>query len=67
MMKATEPDVANGGKYTTMQTVRALGVCKETLRRYTEFGFIRCYVNEITQRKVYKGSEIKRCWRMMRG
>ena len=55
------PKVTPSGRYTVMQTCRALGIDRNTLRSYTVKGYIKCVYRPDT-RKVYKGSEITRFW-----
>lgn len=63
MITATEPVVAQEGRYSVTQTCTALGIHRNTLRKYTEQGLIKCGFRRETARKFYKGSEIVRFWR----
>ena len=42
MITPEEPRVAATGRYNITETCRALGICRNTLRRYTEEGKIKC-------------------------
>ena len=44
-----------------METCRALGIDRNTLRSYTARGYIKCAYRP-DMRKYYKGSEITRFW-----
>lgn len=63
MISANEPEVAATGRYSVTETCAQLGICKNTLRRYTELGLIRCGFRRGSGRKFYTGSEIIRFWR----
>ncbi|WP_289763498.1 helix-turn-helix domain-containing protein [uncultured Duncaniella sp.] len=62
MVTATEPQVALTGRYTVKQTCEHLGIHRNTLRRYTEEGHIKCSFRRETARKIYLGKEILRFW-----
>lgn len=62
-MTSTEPNVSNEGRYSVTETCKALGVHKNTLRRYTAQGFIKCGYRRGTCRKFYSGCEIRRFWK----
>lgn len=61
-MTAEKPRVSLDGLYNVKQTCDALGVCKTTLRKYTDAGFIKATFRRGTQTKAYKGREIIRFW-----
>lgn len=63
MVTATEPQVALTGRYTVKQTCEYLGIHRNTLRRYTEEGYIKCSFRRETARKIYLGVEILRFWK----
>ena len=63
MMASEEPRVSAGGRYSIGETCAALGIHRNTLRRYTESGMIRCGFRRATRAKFYLGSEILRFWR----
>ena len=63
MVTATEPQVAPNGRYTVKQTCEHLGIHRNTLRRYTEEGHIKCNFRRETARKIYLGVEILRFWK----
>lgn len=63
MITAIEPQVTADGRYSVSQTCAALGIHRNTLRKYTELGMIKCGFRRESARKFYKGSEIVRFWR----
>lgn len=63
-MSTTEPKVSDKGRYTMTETCKALGVHRNTLRRWLEAGKIKYKFRRIDNRKVIEGSEIKRVWRV---
>ncbi len=42
-MITIEPNVLDTGRYSITETCTALGISRETLRKYTNSGDIRCY------------------------
>lgn len=63
MITATEPDVSETGRYSVTETCRKLGIHRNTLRKYTSLGLIRCGMRRQTERKFYSGREILKFWR----
>lgn len=63
MITPVEPQVASEGRYTVGQTCRALGIHRNTLRKYTDAGMIKCGFRRESARKFYLGREIVRFWR----
>lgn len=63
MIVATEPRVVNNGRYSVTETSKVLGIHRNSLRKYTEQGFIKCGFRKHTARKFYLGSEILKFWR----
>lgn len=62
-MIATEPNISTSGRYSISETCSALGISRETLRKYTDSGEIKCSYRRATQRKFYKGSDILSFWK----
>lgn len=62
-MVATEPNISTSGRYSISETCNALGISRETLRKYTTSGEIKCSYRRATQRKFYKGSDILSFWK----
>lgn len=62
-MTATEPKVDKTGRYTVAQTCEVLDISRETLRKRTKEGKIRCTVSRNDNKKRYPGIEIIRFWR----
>lgn len=62
MVTAIEPKVSPTGRYSVKQTCEQLGIHRNTLRRYTEEGHIKCSFRRETARKIYLGREILRFW-----
>ena len=63
MITAIEPKVAETGRYSITETCNVLGIHRNSLRKYTDQGFIKCGFRKVTARKFYTGSEILRFWR----
>ncbi len=58
MVTAIEPQVAPTGRYSVGETCKHLGIHRNTLRKYTDEGHIKCGFREETARKIYTGQEI---------
>ncbi len=63
-MTNLEPNVADAGRYTVTETCKALGIHRNTLRRWTLAGKIQCKFRRIDNCKVFEGKEIKKAWRV---
>lgn len=63
MITPVEPAVRADGRYSISQTCAVLGIHRNTLRRYTESGMIKCGFRRESLRKFYPGREIIRFWR----
>lgn len=63
MITPTEPNVNVTGRYSVTETSAALGIHRNSLRKYTELGLIKCGFRRHTARKFYLGSEILKFWR----
>lgn len=64
-MKAEEPKVILNGRYSINETCKLLGICRDTLYRYThDTCEIKCGIVERGGRirKFYLGKEILRFW-----
>lgn len=53
-------DIPDTGQYTIKETADIIGIHRNTLRNYTNAGFIRCSFRRGTGKKFYYGKEIKR-------
>ena len=62
-MIEVEPRVSLSGRYSIAQTCKILGICRNTLVKYTRLGAIRYGVRRSTTKKFYAGSEIMRFWK----
>lgn len=62
MITSSEPQVQKTGRYTVTETCKHLGIHKNTLRKYTDEGRIKCGFRKESARKFYLGSEITRFW-----
>ena len=63
MITALEPNVSPNGRYSTMETCRAHGIHRDTLRTYTETKkLIKCGMRKFGNHyvKFYLGSEMFR-------
>lgn len=63
-MSNTEPKVNPAGRYSINETTEMLGISRNTLRKYTELGYIKCGFHKRTLKKFYVGLEITKFWRM---
>lgn len=64
-MTYQEPDVLPMGRYSIKETCNALGISRETLRKYTNIGLIKCNFRRGTLKKFYNGRDILTFWRTM--
>ncbi len=62
-MTALEPRVSEYGRYNVTQTCAALGIHRNTLKRYTNERKIKASISRLNGRLIYSGAEIKRVWR----
>lgn len=62
MFSSIPPDVNPIGRYSIKETCLFLGICRDTLRKYTCEGLIRCGFRKHNYSKFYLGSEIMRFW-----
>lgn len=63
-MTNIEPKVSDAGRYTMTETCKALGIHRNTLRRWVQAGKMKVKFRRIDNRKVIDGAEIKRAWRV---
>lgn len=63
MITAIEPNVSATGRYSVNEASEALGIHRNSLRRYTEQGLIKCGFRRATTKKFYLGSEIIKFWK----
>ena len=63
-MTNIEPKVADAGRYTMTEACKALGIHRNTLRRWLQAGKMKVKFRRIDNRKVIDGAEIKRAWRV---
>lgn len=64
-MTNTQPNVHPDNYYSRNEAAQALHVDTKTLDRYTDSGAIKCFVRKCNNRRVWKGSDIINCWRLM--
>lgn len=62
-MIATEPRVAETGRYSQEETSKLLGVHRSTVIRWAKEGKIKYGIRRSNSRKFYLGREIVRCWK----
>lgn len=53
------PDIRPAGRYTVTEACKLLGIHRNTLRKYTQSGMIRC---KGTRRKYYTGTDLLKLW-----
>ena len=63
MITSHEPNVSLNGRYTVIETCKILGICRNTLVKYTNMGAIRYGMRRSGPQKFYTGREIMRVWR----
>ena len=62
MITAIRPQVNPLGRYSVTETSRMLGICTNSLRKYTEQGLLKFGIRKATGRKFYVGKEIIKFW-----
>lgn len=62
-MTAIEPTINETGRYSIGEASALLGMHRNTLRKYTDQGYIKCGYRKATARKFYMGSELLRLWK----
>lgn len=62
-LKATAPDCPNNGQYGVKEASSILGCSRSSLRNFCNHGLIKFEISERTNRKIFKGAELKRFWR----
>jgi len=60
---ATEPQVADTGRYSVTETSKHLGIHRTTLLLHTNNNAIRCGIRKANGRKFYTGTDIKKFWK----
>lgn len=63
MITAIEPQVSETGRYSVTETCKILGIHRNSLKKYTELGLIKCGFRKHAARKFYAGREILKFWR----
>ena len=63
-MTSIEPQVSPMGRYSVKETCQALGICRETLRKYTESGHISVSHRKTNMRPYYLGKAIIKFWQL---
>lgn len=61
-MTPTPPEIHPDGRYNATQACRALGVCRNTLRKYVIDGRIRQRLSRRSTRPYYLGRDLMRLW-----
>jgi predicted site-specific integrase-resolvase len=64
ILVAEQPNVSKDGRYCIKDTCRHLGIHRQTLRKYTDMGIIKCRLRQGGKTKFYLGSEILRFWNL---
>jgi predicted site-specific integrase-resolvase len=62
MIAAIPPEVRRDGRYSIKETCLHLGIHRDTLRKYTDSGAIRCRLRQDGKKKFYLGAEIIKFW-----
>lgn len=61
--KFMEPDIADSAKVPIGKAAEILGISRDTLRKHTDNGLIKCSFQKGTYRRQYRGADIKKYWR----
>ena len=61
-MTSDKPNVKAESRYSISKTCELLGIHRNTLRRWTDEGKIKCKYRSSTMRKFYTGYEITKIW-----
>lgn len=61
-MNIKKPQVNLTARYSVRETCTILGICRETLRRYTHKGTIAVHYRKANMRPFYIGSDIMAFW-----
>lgn len=64
-MTATMPTINDTDQLSISQAAQVLGIHRNTLRKHTDEGLIRCGFRRNTGRRYYLGREIKRYWKIV--
>ncbi len=62
MITSERPNVSENGRYTISETCKLLGICRDSLRKYTNEGLIRCGFRQCYNHKFYLGRDILIFW-----
>ena len=63
ILSATQPEVRLDGRYCISETCKHLGIHRNSLRKYTNEGRIKCRLRQGGKTTFYLGSEIIKFWR----
>jgi len=62
-MTSREPHINPSDLYQLKEAAAILGVAQSTLHRYEKEGICKASIRRTNGRRVWKGSELIRCWR----
>ena len=62
-MTTTTPNINETGRYSIGEASALLGIHRNSLRKYTEQGLIKCGYRRTNARRFYTGAELLRLWR----
>ena len=65
MITPVMPEVSDSGRYNMTEASKALGIHRNTLRKYAKEGVLKSHTNRRTGRRYFLGYDLKKCWRMM--
>lgn len=63
MITANMPEINATDQLSIGEAAAVLGVHRNTMRRYTEQGLIKCRFRRVTKRRFYLGADILRFWK----
>lgn len=61
-MVQIEPQIEDNSIFPIGKAAVALGISRDTLRKYTVSGAINHHIHKVNGRKLYKGDDLKRFW-----
>jgi DNA-binding transcriptional MerR regulator len=62
-MTRQEPNIKDEERLPIGEAARLLEMSRDTLRKHTDEGYVKCIFNRVNKRRVYQGKELKRYWR----
>ena len=64
-MVNNEPQIDSAAIFELRDAARIIGVNPSTITRWTVRGLLTCRIRKVNGRRVWRGSELLRVWRML--